>query len=150
MKKLTLALALLATPTLAQDKPAPFDPASIMPADTIVFAQADGQAVVQNLAKLDLVRVLYGEAYKSFLSPLREEIPPTVEGLTGPVEQWLKGHAAVGVSGISVRLLKFDGTWERTRITPGNPARWGCSFGTRFAMWRNHDGQCSSELTRQA
>jgi len=104
MKKLIFALALLAGPLLAQDKPGRFDPASIMPADTVLFAQADGGAVVENLAKLDLVRVLYGEAFKSFLGPLRENIPPTVDGLTDPVAMWLKGQAAIGVSGLAVRL----------------------------------------------
>jgi len=123
MKNLFLALALLATPILAQEQPEPFDPASIMPADTIVFAQADGGAVAANLAKLDIVRVVYGEAFKSFFEPLRAELPPTVVDLTNPISMWLPGQAAVGVSGISVRLQNFDGTWERVRITPGNPIK---------------------------
>ena len=121
MKNLIVALALLAGPILAQDAPAPFDPASIMPAETIVFVQADGGALVEHIPQLDLARVVYGEAFKSFLAPLRKNIPPTVDGITDPIAQWLPGQAAIGVSGIAIRMMSFDGSWERVRVTPSKP-----------------------------
>jgi len=112
---------LLAGPALAQEQSSRFDPASIMPADTVLYVEVDAAAAVKNLAQLDLVRVVYTERFKSFFGPLRENIPATVEDLGAPISLWLRGQAAIGVSGVAVRLRNFDGSWDRIRITPGKP-----------------------------
>ena len=136
MKKLILAAALLAGPLLADE----LDPASLMPADTIVYAEANGAALAANVPKLDLVRVLYDKRFASFLEPMRRALPPSAEAMAEPVTRWLKGRAAVGVSGISVRLRNFDGSWERVRITAGSPIRGDLFHKMMRSAWVQRPG----------
>jgi len=121
MNHLRLAALLVAALPLCAFAQEAFDPASIMPADTVLYGEFDAQASVRGFLASDIVRILYAEEFKSFFGPLRAEIPGTPEEIAKPLLDYVKGHAAVGVSAVSLRLLRFDGKFDTVRIAPGAP-----------------------------
>jgi hypothetical protein len=121
VKQLFLVAALVAATAARAPAQERIDPASNMPAETIAYAEADGGAAVQGFAELDIVRLVFAEEFKSFFSPMLEKIPASPAEMTKPVTEWIAGQAAVGLSGVSLRLRKFDGSWERVRITGDKP-----------------------------
>ena len=74
-----LFVATLSLPGLAQEAEAPFDPATLMPADTVLYGEVDAAAAVRGFLASDIVRILYADEFKSFFGPLRAELPDKPE-----------------------------------------------------------------------
>lgn len=116
LNRILLPLLLLFAPALAEDA---FDPATIMPADTIAYAEFDAAALQRGFGTLDLVRVALADEFRSFFGPILERLPVEDMKSMKPVRDWVRGHAAVGLCGLTVRLRGLDGTYRPVRFAPG-------------------------------
>jgi len=116
LNRILLPALLLFAPARAEDA---FDPASIMPAETIAYAEFDAAALQRGFTSLDLVRVLFAEEYAGFFGPILGQIPVEDLKTMKPVRDWVRGHAAVGLSGLTVRLRGLDGTYRAVRFAAG-------------------------------
>jgi len=132
-----LFVAILSLPGFAQDT---FDPATLMPADTVLYGEVDAAAAVRGFVSSDFMRILYADEFKNFFGPIRANLPDKPEEIVQPMLDYVKGHAAVGVSGIALRMRQFDGTYESVRIAPDAPVNADLlrkMLRTSFMPWRS-------------
>jgi hypothetical protein len=116
VNRIFLLVLLLFVPARAQDA---FDPATVMPPETLAYVEFDAGALQRGFNSLDIVRTVFADEFKSFFGPLLEELPVDDLKSMKPVRDWVAGHAAVGLSGFSLRLRGLDGKYERVRFAKG-------------------------------
>jgi hypothetical protein len=110
MKRWLLSLALCALPAVAQE-----DPAALMPADTMVYAELDAAAVEKGLPELGLVKMLTDPRLRAFFQPTFDQLGLDAEQPVAslleklPIKQFLAGKAAVGIAGMTFRFKPKDG-----------------------------------------
>lgn len=113
-----LWLLLCALPLAAQDQ----DPAALLPADTLVYAEVDAGALADGLPQLDVAKMLGDPAIRAFVRPALETLgidaEKPVETLLArvPVRNFIAGRAAVGVIGVTFKVIGSDGA-EITSVT---------------------------------
>ncbi|MHC4938117.1 MAG: hypothetical protein ACYTHK_04020 [Planctomycetota bacterium] len=116
VNRILLAVLLLFASAHAQDA---FDPATIMPPETLAYAEFDAAALHRGFNSLDLVRVLVDPAYKNFFAPLMEGVPIEDLKTMKPVRDWVAGSAALGLTGCALHLRGVDGKYRKVRFAPG-------------------------------
>ena len=120
MRKL-LSLVLLALPLYAQDH------AALYPADTFLYAEADGAALAKGLPELDLVRLIADPNVRPFLKPAFErlEIDPEkpVEALLKhvPIADFVAGKVSLGIRGARLRIVAMNGQQRVLVVNGSNP-----------------------------
>ncbi len=140
MNRLLLAALFVAAFSLPSFSQESFDPATLMPADTVLYGEVDAAAAVRGFVASDVMRILYADEFKSFFGPIREKAPDKPEDIVKPMLDYVKGRAAVGISGIALRMRKFDGTYESVRIAPDAPVNADLlrkMLRTSFMPWRS-------------
>jgi hypothetical protein len=118
VNRIFFLVLLLFAPARAQEA---FDPATVMPAETLAYAEFDAGALQRGFNSLDIVRTVFADEFKSFFGPLLEDLPVDDLKSMKPVRDWVAGHAAIGLSGFSIRLRGLDGKYERVRFAKGAP-----------------------------
>jgi len=115
-------LAVLAVPVVAQD-----DPAALMPADAMFYAELDAAALEKGLPELGLVKMLTDPRLRPFFQPTfdrlgldpEQPVASLLERL--PIRQWLAGKVAVGMSGMTFRFKPKEGKETVIRISRDQP-----------------------------
>ncbi|MEM8883051.1 MAG: hypothetical protein AAGD14_03190 [Planctomycetota bacterium] len=120
MSRTALLLLLIATPAWADDE-ARFDPARHMPKQTIAYAHFDVDAWQRGFWSLDVVQTLFDPRFAEFFKPTLDKIPTEQLKTMQPVRDWLDGHVAVGLCGLTVKVRRLDGKYEEVRLAPGVP-----------------------------
>ena len=115
-------LAVLAVPAVAQE-----DPAALMPADAMFYAELDAAALEKGLPELGLVKMLTDPRLRPFFQPTfdrlaldpEQPVASLLERL--PIRQWLAGKVAVGISGMTFRFKPKEGKETVIRISRDQP-----------------------------
>ncbi len=124
MITLPVSAIVLAVPVTAQQQGAP---STYMPADVFEYLELDAGALDRGIHQLDLVRLFGDPNFQEFLLPLYNQIgadpDQPVDSLLAhaPIEQFLAGHAAVGLRGLRFWVEQPDGTSTRVEISPTSP-----------------------------
>ncbi|MHC4135528.1 MAG: PDZ domain-containing protein [Planctomycetota bacterium] len=122
MRRWLLSLVLCAVPAVAQE-----DPAALMPADAMVYAEVDAAALEKGLPELGLVKLLTDPRLRAFFQPTFDQLALDPEQPVAslleklPVRQWLAGKAAVGISGMVFRFKPTEGKETVIRISRDQP-----------------------------
>jgi hypothetical protein len=119
-----LSALVLAVPATAQTGG---DPATMMPADVFEYLELDAGALDRGIHQLDLVQLLEDPDFQEFFLPLFNQIGvdpnQPIDSLLAraPIDQFLAGHAAVGIRGLRFWVEQPDGTSTRVEISPNSP-----------------------------
>ena len=121
---LPVSAIVLTMPATAQQQGAP---STHMPADVFEYLELDAGALDRGIHQLDLVRMLEDPNFQEFFLPLFNQIGADpnqpVDSLLAhaPIDQFLAGHAAVGLRGLRFWVEQPDGTSTRVEISPNSP-----------------------------
>jgi hypothetical protein len=124
MITLPVSAIVLAVPVTAQQQGAP---STYMPADVFEYLELDAGALDRGIHQLDLVRLFGDPNLQEFFLPLYNQIgadpDQPVDSLLAhaPIDQFLAGHAAVGIRGLRFWVEQPDGTSTRVEISPNSP-----------------------------